>query len=655
MIKRILVIIILTVISVTPVLLAITIDSSGSADHFSRAKNGIMDLSEWNVQKDPILPLNGEWEFYWNQLLTPSDFHPAGGTAPELTGFLRVPSLWSGKEFGGKVLPVFGCATYRLVLKNTPYCGVLGLKKANVRFSSKVYVNGQELFADGKPAKDAASYESGNNPKFGFYYCDGSNMEIIVQASNFDYIDSGIPSSFLMGEQSAMLKLQRKSELPGFSVLVTLLTIALLYFIFYICARICGRKASSLLAFAVFCFIIAIGNALTDQRPLVLLLPHISFESIFKMKDFFLSASLIAVTSVFYHTRRGIVSLRMFQIVSAIYCCHMLAVLLLPIYLYCKIYPLIMVINTVLLGTLLTKTMILFIRCKQSEMLDYLLLFIAILAINLYSVDCILFTGSLLEDPFLSQVYLILFAVMMIFLLSMHYYKALSNLKVSMKRTRNAEIAFLRSQIKPHFLFNTLNSIAALCKAAPDKAEDVTIQLSEYLRGSFDFKTLDSLSTVKKEMELMEAYLNIEKVRFGKRLTVEYDIDKTIDIPIPPLILQPLVENAVRHGLMTCVNGGTVKVSIRKIQSNAAFSIEDNGTGMEPSQLERIFLQVSGRSGVGLWNISQRLRLIYGIQLEIWSEKGAGTKVSFQIPINFKDAPLSDFLTNEADWASVAE
>lgn len=636
MTKRVLIISIITLLATMPVLLDILTANKAPVKNYPLAENGAIDLSHWNVDRHPIIPLDGTWEFYWNQLLTPEDFQPGSTRTPERTGFLKVPSLWNGKEFNGERLPVFGCATYRLVLKNIPQHGVLGLKKANVRFSSKVFVNGAELISDGVPAEDAASYVSGNNPKLGFYNCSGNDVEIIVQAANYEYINSGIPTSFLLGEQSAMLDQQQKNQLLGFSVFITLLTISLLYFIFFITAKICKRKASSLLSFAIFCFIFAIGNSLTDQRPLAMIMPYIPFEMIFKMKDFFLSASLIAVTAIFYHTRKGIVSLSMMRIVTLLYSCYLVAVLLLPIYLYYKLHPFIMVLNSVLLTIIFIRTTRLFFRCKSTDFLDYLLLFTAILAINLYSVDSILFAVSLVEDPTLSQIYIIIFAIMMIFLLSMHYYDALTNLKVSMKRTRDAEIAFLRSQIKPHFLFNALNSIAALCRESPDKAEDVIIQLSQYLRGSFDFKTLDSLTTVKKETELLEAYLNIETVRFGRRLNVQYEIDESINLPIPPLILQPLVENAVRHGLMASVNGGTVIISIQRDHEKAVFTIEDNGIGMEPSQVNQLLSQIPDENGVGIWNINQRLRLIYGTELEIRSQKGYGTRVSFQLPFNEK-------------------
>lgn len=198
---------------------------------------------------------------------------------------------------------------------------------------------------------------------------------------------------------------------------------------------------------------------------------------------------------------------------------------------------------------------------------------------------------------------------------------------------KDAEIAFLRSQIKPHFLYNALSSIAALCIDEPRKAGELTIDLSQYLRSSFDFKQLDSLTTIENEMELVKAYINIEKARFGARLHVEYDVDANLEIRIPPLILQPLVENAIRHGLMSSLRGGTVKISVKKAADAAvSFAVEDNGCGMSEQKREEVLKQDMNKKGIGVWNISQRIQLLYGNSLHIESAEGIGTKVFFDIP-----------------------
>jgi sensor histidine kinase YesM len=198
---------------------------------------------------------------------------------------------------------------------------------------------------------------------------------------------------------------------------------------------------------------------------------------------------------------------------------------------------------------------------------------------------------------------------------------------------KEAEIAFLRSQIKPHFLYNALNAIAELCIDEPNKAEELTLDLSQYLRSSFDFKQLDSLTTLENELELVKAYINIEKARFGARLCVEYDVDANLNIGIPALILQPLVENAIRHGLMSSLQGGTVKISVKKeADTIVSFVVEDNGCGMSETKREEILKPDVNKKGIGLWNISQRIKLLYGNNLRIESAEGMGTKVFFDIP-----------------------
>ncbi|MFC5471339.1 sensor histidine kinase [Cohnella suwonensis] len=198
---------------------------------------------------------------------------------------------------------------------------------------------------------------------------------------------------------------------------------------------------------------------------------------------------------------------------------------------------------------------------------------------------------------------------------------------------KSAEIAFLRSQIKPHFLYNALNSIAALCIDEPHKAEELTLDLSQYLRSSFDFNQLDSLTTIENELELVKAYINIEKARYGSRLCVEYDVDANLDILIPPLIVQPLVENAIRHGLMSNLRGGTVKISVKRAaDAVVSFAVEDNGCGMNETKRDEILKSETNKKGIGLRNISQRIQLLYGKSIRMESAEGRGTKVIFDIP-----------------------
>ncbi|QQE77604.1 ATP-binding protein [Alicyclobacillus sp. SO9] len=193
------------------------------------------------------------------------------------------------------------------------------------------------------------------------------------------------------------------------------------------------------------------------------------------------------------------------------------------------------------------------------------------------------------------------------------------------------EIAFLQAQIKPHFLYNALNTISALCESDPLKAEHVTDELSLYLRSRFDFSNLDKLVPLRQELEYIYAYINIETARFGERLQVTYDVASGLDVWIPPLILQPLVENAVKHGLRSRREGCQVKITVTGEASATIMEVVDNGVGMSQVKVDEILRDGKG-GGVGLKNVDQRLKKLFGRGLSITSAPGEGTRVVVMLP-----------------------
>jgi sensor histidine kinase YesM len=197
------------------------------------------------------------------------------------------------------------------------------------------------------------------------------------------------------------------------------------------------------------------------------------------------------------------------------------------------------------------------------------------------------------------------------------------------------ESAWLQSQIQPHFLFNTLNSIAALGMIDFNKMQTLLDEFSNYLRLSFDFKNASPLVPLEHELSLVRSYVYIEKERFGSRLTVEWNIESGIDILIPPLSIQPLVENSIKHGLLSRNRGGTVSVNVRRLSEIVDISIVDDGDGMDKDYLSQLLThsnRSSSRSGIGLININRRLMQQFGKSLDIQSSLEQGTRVSFQIP-----------------------
>lgn len=209
--------------------------------------------------------------------------------------------------------------------------------------------------------------------------------------------------------------------------------------------------------------------------------------------------------------------------------------------------------------------------------------------------------------------------------------KGLIFMKKSASQAKTMEVAFLQSQIRPHFLYNVLNSIIALSYEDVEKSREMTAQFAAYLRGSFDFQNTSTLSSFKRELSLVQSYLAIEQMRFSGRVRADYDIEENLDFTLPPLMIQPLVENAVRHGIGKKKKGGRVKLAARQENGCSVISIADDGVGMTEDQIRDV-LTPNHPQSVGLKNINQRLKHYYGTELQIKSVPGEGTTVSMRIP-----------------------
>ncbi|WP_176706488.1 hybrid sensor histidine kinase/response regulator [Paenibacillus hemerocallicola] len=210
--------------------------------------------------------------------------------------------------------------------------------------------------------------------------------------------------------------------------------------------------------------------------------------------------------------------------------------------------------------------------------------------------------------------------------------RTLLEMRRSAENAVRSELAFLQAQIKPHFLYNALNTIITFSLEDPQTTHDLLLNLSRYLRGSFDFKNKEKVVSLRKELELTEAYLQIERARFGERLRIRFEVDEAADCMLPPLTLQPLVENAVRHGITRQEDGGTVTITVSTDLDFTTLSVEDDGPGMPEWARTILSTEADGKAGVGLRNIHQRMLKLYGMGIEIESGSDGGTRVTLRIP-----------------------
>jgi two-component system LytT family sensor kinase len=191
-----------------------------------------------------------------------------------------------------------------------------------------------------------------------------------------------------------------------------------------------------------------------------------------------------------------------------------------------------------------------------------------------------------------------------------------------------ARLAALTRQINPHFLFNTLNSVSSLIRTNPEQARTMIIKLSSILRRLL--RKQENVTMLREEMTFIDDYLAIEMVRFGDKLHVKKEVDPlTLDMLAPTMVLQPIVENSIKHGLSTKVEGGSICIASQPCGSRLLLIIEDDGVGIAEEKLGNLF-----ERGIGISNVNERLKVLYGddFRFSVISQPGQGTRTEIEIP-----------------------
>ena len=201
--------------------------------------------------------------------------------------------------------------------------------------------------------------------------------------------------------------------------------------------------------------------------------------------------------------------------------------------------------------------------------------------------------------------------------------KELAQKELALSESNNSLVL---SQIQPHFLYNALTSIYRLCDVKPEAAKEAVSNFSKYLRGNLDSIKQTKMISFADELKHLQAYLSLEKIRYDDYLDIKYDI-KTTEFFIPPLTVQPLVENAVNHGISDLPGGGLVTISTEEKRDYYEIRVSDNGVGFDPETVPE-----DGRSHLGIMNVRSRLNIMCHGTLDIKSASGDGTVAIIQIP-----------------------
>jgi len=603
-----------------------------SASGYIIVENGNADLLVNDYDQNKVLALNGQWEFYWDKLLTSQDF--TSENPPHMDSYRKVPGTWDEQVDGTRSYPKHGVATYRLILKYSTTMKDPALRVQSVAAAYILYANGQLITEVGTVSEQPSEFKDGIDSLILDLPSGTGEIELIIQVANWNYAKGGLRESPVFGSKKV---LENKKTIL-FTLQLLFIGSVLIFAIYYIILFLLQRKNKSLLLFSMLCFITVVRTLLWGTTTSVLIFHNMPYHvSVFI--NYLTGYNIIPMMALF------IMSLYPHEQKKIITGIVLTPTLFFDLLLFTSTGFMSLFTNYMYLLTLLQMIyiicimMIAVLRKKENA----ITMFIAI-CIYVFTIiqDILYYRGMSSFDVYLLYIYGN-FAV----ILAMAFIQARLQSNINKKlvlyniklveadrlkdRIRETERSFLRAQIKPHFLYNALDAIANVCEEDGEKASGLIVDLSVYLRRSLEFNGLDKMMSIEKELEFVETYFNIEQARFGQKINLYEEIEISLDNQLPVLILQPIVENAVRHGISKKQQGGSVCIRAKQLAEGILIEVEDDGVGIEEDKLAQLFNDERKDKGIGLLNIHHRLFSLYGTGLEIRSEVGKGTCVRFMI------------------------
>lgn len=594
--------------------------------------NGKLDLSSVDFGQNELVTLNGQWEFYWNKLLTQENFTKQ---KPQMDSLIKVPGTWDDKKAGTKVYPHRGVATYRLCLNYPSTLKDPALRIRYVASAYRLYVNGRLVAEVGKVSDKLSDFKDGEESLIVDLPRDKQELELIFQVANLDYGRGGLREGPAFGSKQVLER--QKTILLALQLFF--IGSVFIFSIYYLLLFLLQTKNRTALLFSILCFITALRSLIWGDKPLVIFFPNVPFDASAYI-NYLTGYNLIPIMILF-----------VLSIYPLDYKKTMLALVLMPTLFFDGLllltspqfmssftkylYVLILLQMIYILGILIKAVL----HKRDNSRLMFMAIYIFVLAIieDLLHYNGI--GGINVSYMFLYGNFAIIIAMSFIQAkqqANTHKKLILYNEKlVEADRLKDkimaTEMSFLHAQIKPHFLNNALNAIANVCEKDGVKGGKLIVDLANYLRGGLEFNHLDKMVTIEKELEFINTYFNIEQARFGQKIQLLQEIETPLDDQIPVLILQPLVENAVRHGISKKQGGGRVIVRVMQLEEGIGIEIKDDGIGIEGEKLALLLSEERKEQGVGLLNIHHRLLRLYGRGLDISSEVGRGTCVRLVI------------------------
>lgn len=599
---------------------------------FVPVQNGTCVIDDEMLQNARTVPLNGKWEFYWNKLLTPDNFRSLINR-PIIDSYVNVPGSWHDKNMKEEKYLDHGVATYRINIKMNSNIDQPAIKIKRIVRAYKLYSNGKLLAESGVVSATKENYKAAQQiliidlPK-------DQNLELIFQVANWDFARGGLRESPVIGSRNDL----EHDRMMLMTLQLLLIGSTLVFCIYYLIFFLLHKKNMTALFFSLLCFNTTLRVLVWGEIPGEIIFPGINADVIAYVNiatAYLLMPIIIMLLLSFYPDEYKKKHLP-FILFPLLFSLALLFVSVGTMSLLNDYLFLMIIIQNIYLVVLL-------VRVVLNKSQNAILMFITFGVMFLVIIFDIL--GAKGKGPeYLPYLSLIgsLIVTLGISLVQARQHSSIDkklqafnqNLIESGQlkdKIMATELSFLHAQIKPHFLYNALDAIANVCEKDGVKASGLILDLATYLRGSLEFNQIDKMSCIENELEYIKTYFNIEQERFGDKIKLLIQNDAPLDFPVPMLLLQPLVENAIRHGISKSKKGGIVMVSIKSYNDYILIEIEDDGVGIDPAKIESILENSDSNGSIGLNNINLRLIKFYGSGLNINVGINHGTKFSFKI------------------------
>lgn len=566
--------------------------------------------------------LEGEWEFYYRQFI---ESDPQG--EPKLSEMLEVPSSWAGNPLYDSPYESGGYASYRAYIKGFSYKDPVTIYIPNIASAYRIYLDGALVTESGtlsKSATDTWSTPSSSKQKI---LLTPEKHEIVIEISSESY--SGLYLAPIIADHSYTQNYTYSFLGIRYAFIGIVIYAAIILFILGFLSKVryfSGWLPVLFLCLAFRMMISTEGYAISQPWFF-----NLSYERMTLLM--FASTFIIKLVSLIYlqDELRLKLSKEFTAFLSAAFLLVVVGVSFLPTSVYNNYYFVVLQLVSTLADLYVINRL-----CQELAKGDpyagrlcfaYLFIFAGI------TVDALYTNGMM---PFLCSsfmpVCLSLFALQLTIIHADKAAKLFQRAREARElehEVEKANMAVMISQIQPHFLYNALNTIKSLIRRDPKKAEQAVIDFSYYLRGNMDSLTHTEPIPFETELAHVKYYCDIELLRFSDKLKIEYDIQEK-KFCVPTLSIQPIVENAIKHGVTKKPEGGTVRISTASDDKDYIVTVKDDGVGFDPSAIE----EDDGRSHVGIQNIRYRFENMMHATVSIESEKGVGTCVIIRIPKN---------------------